>query len=560
MKKSKLLYMCASMAVASLMVGCADEEHVAPTADRAGITSLTATFTSGEYKDKVCKEWTVGNNDVTDYVIPIPYYYPEESDNSTAEAMKAMKVSAKLENNCTINPGLGILDLTKKNEFTYTDPYGNVRHITISGEQTRSDKCAMKSFMVNGEMSGVIDEDSKTISLVTADDLSNSTAEVVLDAHATISPNPAEPHDFNDGFEFTVTADNGVNKSVYKVLKQIPPKVDLGYAAGSEKELFSLDMTTMGITTIQENYHPTLASIGKYVIFNAGDGTTPMYFLKATGSKVGEINLGSAKATGAITSDKAGNMLICNLAESGQKLEIYKTNDVTKAPEKFITYDNNLGVTIGARLHVQGDLNKNAVITATPLNCQNAIRWIVKDGKVGQPENILFNLTAWGGMGSHAKVIAVDSEAKYGAIADYYGGGNDNQMYYLSDWKNPTNLVSGSSWGHNAAAVDICEFNNTRYLVNFKIGYWPTWGLPGGIFLFDASNPSSVTGADASCSALKYQMTVTDNCSGNMANPGDYGFGDVLLTPSEDGYFLYIFYASNTHLSFGGIQLDCIKK
>ena len=562
MKRMKLLYMCASLAAVAFMGSCADEEHVAPTAERSGITSLTATFTSGEYKDKAAVEWTIGNSaDITDYVIPVPYYYPEESDNSTAEAMKAMKVTATLENNCMINPGLGILDLTKKNEFTYTDPYGNVKHITISGQQTRSAKCALKSFMVNGELSGVIDEDSKTISLVTADDLSNCTAEVVLDAHATISPDPAQPHNFNEPFEFTVTADNGTDKATYKIIKQVPPKIDAGYTAGSEKQLFELDMTTMGIQSDQTKLHPTLAATNKYVIFNPGDGTTPLYFLKSTGAKVGEINLGAAKATGAVTSDKAGNILICNLAASGQKLEIYKTNDVTKAPEKYITYNNLLGVTIGARIHVQGDLNSNAVITATPFSCTNAIRWIVKNGQVGQPENILMSgIPAWGGIGSSAKVAAVDAEGKYGSIADYYGGQNDNQMYYLSDWKTPTKLVSGSSWGHNAAAVDICEFNNTRYLVNFKIGYWPTWGLPGGIFIFDASNPNSVTGTDAACPALKYQTTAKDFCSGNMDAPGDYGFGDVLMTPSADGYFLYVFYASNTHLSFGGIQMDCIKK
>ena len=81
-----------------------------------------------------------------------------------------------------------------------------------------------------------------------------------------------------------------------------------------------------------------------------------------------------------MTSDDCGNMLICNLAKNGEKLEIYKTNDPTKAPEKIITYTNGLGVDIGARLHVYGDLNGNAVITATPSACQNAIRWIVRNG------------------------------------------------------------------------------------------------------------------------------------------------------------------------------------
>lgn len=561
MKKNRILYMCASIAVVGLMGSCADEEHVAPTADRAGITSLTATFTSGEYKDKVCKEWTIGNTELTDYVIPIPYYYPEESDNSTADAMKAMKVTAVLENNCILNPGLGVLDLTKKNEFTYTDPYGSVRHITISGEQTRSNKCALKSFMVNGEMSGVIDEENKTISLVTADDLSSSTAEVVLDAHATISPNPAEPHDFNGGFEFTVTADNGVDKSVYKVMKQIPPKIDMGYTTGSEKELFSLDMTMLGVSTPSSSVHPTLASIGKYVVLNLGNGTAPQYFLKATGSKVGTVALGAAKATGSITSDIAGNMLICNLAESGQTLEIYKTNDVTKAPEKLISYKNLLGVTIGARLHVQGDLNSNAVITATPHACNNAIRWIVKDGKVGEPENLLLSVAAWGGLDDLAKVVAVDATGSKGAIVDYYQSGAC-QMYYLPTWSTATNLVQnngGAAWGYNTAATDVRDFNNSRYIALFEMGYWPNWGLPGSIYLYDASNIGAVTGSNDGSSALKYTWSVADDYGSVGYADGDR-FADVLLTPSEDGYFLYLFYASNTHLSFGGVQVDCIKK
>lgn len=572
MKTKKYLYACAALAATLFMGSCADEEHVATTADRTGITSLTAYFTSGEYRDKTAVQWYVdGSDDKTDYVIPVPYYFPEESDNSTAEAMKAMKVVAKLENNCTIEPGLGVLDLTKKNEFTYTDSKGQSHKITISGEQTRSSKCAMKSFIVNGEMTGVIDEDSKTISLVTADDLSACTAEVVLDAHATISPDPAEAHDFNDGFEFTVTADNGTDKAVYKVVKNVPPKTDAGYAPGSEKLMFALDMTMLGVTSAPENVHPTLAAVGKFVVLNLGNGSAPQYFLKTTGSKQGEVNLGSAKATGAITSDVVGNMLICNYAESGQTLEIYKTDDVTKAPTKIISYKNMLGVAIGARLHVQGDLNKNAVITATPNACNNAIRWIVKDGKVGEPENLLLGIPAWGGLDGIAKVCALDAEGSKGAIADYYQGGVC-QMYYMPTWSSATNLVQetdGGAWGYNTGATDVRDFNNSRYIALFEMGYWPNWGLPGSVFLYDASNPNSVTGAVRSSSALKYQWTRNPDDAtqgdvpdlfGSVGYAADNRFADVLLTPSADGYFLYIYYASNTHLSFGGLQVDCIKK
>lgn len=549
------------LALALAFTGCAEEENVAPTANREGITSLSAYFTSGTYQDKLAAQLSTTSSETTDYVIPIPYYYPEESDYVPSEDMKNMKVTAKLENNCFLSPGLGVLDLTKKNEFTYTNPYGEQKKITISGQLTHLNKCAIKSFMAEpGDLSGVIDEDSKTISLVTMDDLSKMTADVVLDPHATISPDPSVPHDFNDGFEFTVTADNGVDKSTYKVMKQIPQKMDNGYRAGSEKELFVNDMTTLGVKD-PNAIHPTLACIGNFVVLNLGDGSAPQYFRKATGSKVGTIALGEAKATGAITSDNAGNMLICNYADNGQTLNIYKTNDVTKAPTKLISYTNGLGVGIGARLHVQGDLNSNAVITATPYSCNNAIRWIVKDGRVGNPENILMSVAAWGAQDDAAKVVGVDAEGKNGSIVDYYQGGVC-QMYYLSDWKTSANLVqdnSGNAWGYNTAAIDVRPFNKARYLALFEMGYWPDWGLTGHIYLYDASNPASVTGTTDGSSMLKYAYTIPDNF-GSVGYASDGRFADVLVTPSEDGYFLYIFYASNTHLSFGGIQVDCIKK
>ena len=243
------------------------------------------------------------------------------------------------------------------------------------------------------------------------------------------------------------------------------------------------------------------------------------------------------------------------------EVNIYKTNDVTKAPTKFISYTNGLGVGIGARLHVQGDLNSNAVITATPYSCNNAIRWIVKDGRVGNPENILMSVAAWGAQDDAAKVVGVDAEGKNGSIVDYYQGGVC-QMYYLSDWKTSANLVqdnSGNAWGYNTAAIDVRPFNKARYLALFEMGYWPDWGLTGHIYLYDASNPASVTGTTDGSSMLKYAYTIPDNF-GSVGYASDGRFADVLVTPSEDGYFLYIFYASNTHLSFGGIQVDCIKK
>ena len=561
--KKQILYTGACMAAAFVLGSCS-EEFVEPTAQRSGITSLAAYFTSGPNNGKLAIDWKVSGNDATtDYVIPVPYYYPEESNNTTEQYMPKMKVVATLANNCSIDPPLTVLDLTKKNQFTYTNPYGERQQITISGQMTRSDKCAIHAFTVSpGDLTGIIDEDNKTISLGTFDNLSAVTAEVTLSPHATISPDPSQAHDFNTPFHFTVTADNGTSKADYTVVKRVPQKIENGYRTGSEKLLFENDMTTLGVTSA-DAVHPTLASVGSFVVLNLGDGTAPQYFKRSTGTRVGTINLGAANASGAITSDVAGNMIIANHADNGQTMNIYRTSDVTQAPQLLLSYNNALGVAIGDRLHVQGNLNTDAIITVTPYGCQNAIRWTVHNGTVGAPENILFNgVNAWGDQDAAAKVVARSANTADGCFFSYYDSGNC-PTYYAPAWASPQGILTansaGNGWGYNTGAIDARDFNGARYLALFEIGYWPHWGLPGTVYLYDASNPATISGTVDKSSALKYKFKITD-LYGTVGFAAGGRTGDVLMTPSEDGYYMYIFYASNTHLSFGGYQIDCIKK
>ena len=293
-----------------------------------------------------------------------------------------------------------------------------------------------------------------------------------------------------------------------------------------------------------------------------GDGSTPQYFKKATGTKVGTINLGAADAKGCVTSDVAGNMLISNYAANGSTLNIYKTNSVTSAPTLLVSYTNNLGVGLGSRLHVQGDLSGDAIITATVDNSSNFIRWIVKNGSVGSPDNVLISgAPAWGGQDSNAKVVSRTNNASDGYFFSYYQGGADILYSAGSDNAAVARLTPNSSiaaWGYNNNAIDARIFNNSKYLVLYEMGYWPSWGFPGHLYLYGADDPSTLTGTVDTSSSLKYMFTVKDYTSTGYAADGR--FGDVLLTPSDDGYFMYMFYVSNTHLSFGGIQFDCIDK
>lgn len=135
--------------------------------------------------------------------------------------------------------------------------------------------------------------------------------------------------------------------------------------------------------------HPTLAMCGQSIVVNLGDGSTPVYIDPATGEKKGEIVIGDAVATGSVASDDMGNMLICNYCEAKTDFTLYKTSSVASAPEVYLKWNNENSLPIGNRLHVQGDINGDAVIVATcdgvggVTGSKSFIRWDVKNGVPG---------------------------------------------------------------------------------------------------------------------------------------------------------------------------------
>ena len=60
--KKNILYLL--LGILALTSSCQDPEYVLPTADRQGITSLTALFTSGPYVDKEAVVYTIADASV----------------------------------------------------------------------------------------------------------------------------------------------------------------------------------------------------------------------------------------------------------------------------------------------------------------------------------------------------------------------------------------------------------------------------------------------------------------------------------------------------------------
>lgn len=549
-----------------MAAACQNPDYVETTAERQGITSLTAIFTSGPYVDKELVKYVITDPETDKYVIPIPWFYPEDSENGTDIYMDSMRVQAELAPNCIIEPALTVLNLNKENHFTYTDAKGNKRQITITGERRKSDKCSILSFAVKEPtISGVIDETAGTISLISSDDLASNLADITLSPHATVSPDPRKtPLNFNGDVKLTVTAHDGTTKKVYTVKKNVPDKIPYGF--NSMKPLFSLDATSiMGIPWKDTNA-PTLGVVGGQLVVCMGDGTIPLYFNQETGSKGGAIKLGSAKA-GCITSDEGGHLLICNKVDAGGKCNLYVTSSVLETPELYCSFVNNAGLPMGAKMKVVGDIAKDAVIILTNdgisgvTSSSKFTRIVVKAGVPQAPEVVDISSTglSWGAAPVNStSVTPASANVADGYFLSYYDA---NKLSYLNGNNTiVTQLpnVSGSSWALNQNCLDVKSFNNAHYMALFLVSHFPHWGTGPQIYLYDTTNKSALIGADITKpAALVFSNEALEWYQKASAATAS---GDVLLAPSINGFKLYMYYYDNNSSVIGAYSADCIKQ
>ncbi|MDD3300375.1 MAG: DUF5018 domain-containing protein [Bacteroidales bacterium] len=425
MKRNILMFFAVLLTILS---SCHSPEKVIPAEVRQGLNSLSAQFSAGEFKNDANAKFTlqVTNPDADVLVIPVPWYYPEESTNETE--ITKMKITANLDDNTFIEPGLSVMDLTKENPVKVTKGDGSVKNYMIRGERVKSNKCAIINFSLNTpELTGVIDQDNKTISLITIDDLGLSTASVAISPHSTITPDPSAERDYSEPVVFTVTAHDGTTTAQYTVQKTIPPKINYGFRPGSETELWVSDLSVKYGISNGANKNHTLAATGNHLVLSIG--TEQHYFNATTGERLGLI-AGSRDLTGgAITSDKAGNLLLCNNTTKNNVFTIWTTNSVTKAPEVFtsMTYTIGKGVRMGAKISVQGDITKDAIITvptwawANPPAHNEFIRWIVSDGVVGAPEAVVAtNIVNWNSGNTDVVYGSVNPQGNY--FITNYGG------------------------------------------------------------------------------------------------------------------------------------------
>lgn len=568
MKKYTILQLIAALCL--FMGGCQDVETVVPDVATVGISSITATFEDGSGNFKGIVE--EGKNEI---IIVIPYYYPENTDNvMTMDKFTNMRMSASLADNVTISPALLYMDLTKENVVTIRNQRKESERYIVKGEIRKSTACLLEEFNLPGlGISGVIDQDKKTVSLVSTDNIGEVLADVTLSYHATISPDPRTVAlNYDEDVQLTVTAHDGVTKSVYTVQKRLPEKLNVGIRKGSVKELFIKKLNAdLGITTA--NLTGGMAAIGKYIVLNTR-AEKSIYIDAKTGEKVGEIDLGAI--TGNLinfntTGDEAGNILICNLSPNddahNKYFKIWKIAGVTGTPQELISYENTPQYGLGRKFSVRGSVDGDAIITAPIVNTTAFARWTIVGGQVTSQTPEIVTVTGPTVWGLHCDVIytsATDVNSDYFVVS--YA---DNTAAWVNGVTNVTRQkLDPLNTNFYCNTVDYVEFNKGKYMSYAWVNPW-TWGDADRVFMLNVSSLANYTGAVATEWgwdsgnpvvewASPYDGGVTGFGPKYIGQPANgNGTADVAFRVSDNGYYLYLYFMF-TNGCIAGYQFDCI--
>ena len=564
-----------------LVVGnsCHSPEEPSGVGKRDGIISVTASF---PYESNVENSFK-GEIDHTNQIITIifPYNYPKLSDNVLPyEALEKVKIVANVDNNILISPPMGYFDLTKDCFITVTDQTaGTSKDYKIIAEIRKNNESVINRFSIPAmNLTGVIDENNHIISLVSIDNIGLQQAEISLSHGAVCEPDiQTVALNYDEEQTVKVTAQNGKDFSIYTIKKAIPSKIPIGIRPNSGKTLWAKKLSEIGIKSIGKTN--SLGIAGDYVVINERGNSDAVYLNSQTGEPVGKMNVGNA-ATGDfgnyyMTSDRANNILICNFTPNGTNLfTVWRAKGIEGQLEKYIEYN---AVKVGTErygwsLSVQGDLDKNALIT-TPIfykdgNKAQFARWQVINGvlKSQTPDFVELNsiIANTGGTNTWAKGADVvytnpdnlQSDYFLASYARYDLPAPNNLRYFL--WYNGSNNSIkdkkdiSSIANAPVTAVDYMIFNNTPFVAHTIVEPF------GGII---SKTVDVVYMYDLTAGSLAAPLKVCE--------PGIYGShagsgvantewaSDVVLRASQDGYYLYVYFMfANGYVVCQ--QYDCI--
>lgn len=576
--KTKILSFVSAAAIMLGISACHDPYEFTPTHHDENLLSFTASF----FNDTRSENEFPGIIDHAAGTIHVvfPYTYPPKTDSYlTDESLSHVRVQCNVILGSTVTPELVWMDLAKENQFTVTGLDGESKTYTVTSEIRKSNECLITDFTLPDiELSGSIDQANSVITMITPDELGSHKAELILSHGATIDPDPrVVEFNYDQDLEFTVTAQNGVDKKVYKVTKGAPALLPAGANFGSFELIWANKLSDYGFTktTAVTDADGGIAVIGtRYLVLNKVGNSQAVYVNAKTGAQEGTIDLSAVGNSSAgylnnyrMTSDNNSNIVISSFSkDNGGTITIWRKKGLDGNIEKYLSYA--AGSNVGDQLSVVGSLDGDAIITAS-INGSGVdfFRWVVTGGALQSETPEKVHITGYeGACWGNADIAYINPSNPAG---DYIAGAyakfadqvtTTRGAAYISGASNTISSegsrVVSSNWVINA--VDVIEFNNTHYAVHNSINTF-TWGTDDNIYIYDLStNDLSASPIDFGSNGLKFIGKYGAAAAGGA---GTVGFarngGDVKFAVSSNGVYLYIFFEfANGYV--GCFQTDCM--
>lgn len=555
--KNKILSIFSAFTLLLGVNACQSPEDFNASDAGKGLTSFTASFLNDDRDENVFN----AEIDYTNHVVNVvfPYNYPRLSDDVlTTDKLKEVKVNASLDNNATIAPQLLLMDLTKENSFELTTPVGAKFVYKVVAEIRKSAECAITSFSLPSKnITGIINEEAKTITLISVDNIGSALAEISISHGATITPNPATTElNYDQSQKITVTAQNGTTQAVYTVVKGVPGKVASGMRPKSAKILWTRKLADVGAQKAL-NMTTGLAVMGDYVLINERNSANAVYLNAKTGDVEGHVNIPFAGSLTNFytTADDDGNALITNLTANTANPDfiLWRLDGVTGTPYKYIEYPTKSAM--GRKVSIIGSLNKDAIITAPIYSTAGQFaRWEVKNGALVSATPTIVTAAGLGSWGTNADIIYTNpSDVRSNYIGAFY---TTPRSACLFDGATNSILSKGpeisSNWVQNA--VDYIQFNKLGYAITNSVNSF-SWGSDDCLYMYDlGGNALDNQAIDFSAAGLNingnYGAKALGAVNGNATS-------DVAFKVSSDGFYLYIYFMF-TNGYVGCIQCDCI--
>lgn len=509
-----------------------------------------------------------------------PYNYPQSSENILTMAdLEKVRVKANLPTGYVVEPAFGQFNFNETHSVDVIDQKGNRTTYSIVCEIRKSAECMIEEFaLLNPDgTTGIIKENNKTVTLLTQGTLGKTYAKYVLSHGATITPDPETTLvDYDTEPEFTVTAQNGVDKSVYKMIKGTPTMMPFGVRTNSAKLMWTKKLVDLGIAPSQGKDGATgLAVMGDYLVINNGQKNEAILVNYKNGTEAGTLDL-SAVGTDdegkgnnyRITSDCHNNLFICcNSQTNGNKITVWQKAGLNGTIKKVLNASTDKQM--GNQMSVTGNFDENMIMTISANGSAiDFYRWSATNGYFNSRTATSVHAngyagTCWG----TADVTYIDPAKPDGRfiIAAYCGfattppaaSGSNNRTVAMFDGDgnilNYGSKMISSNWVENAG--DVLRFNGVDYYIHNSVNTF-TWGSDDCLYMYDlgGGNLSSPI-FDFTDQGLNINRSYGGTAAGSQGRGGNAN--DVMLYPSPDGFYMYIFFMF-TNGSVGCVRTDCI--